>query len=189
MNNTESSNNGVNSKINITNSTRTPLKPKLINKNASELNLKATPHLDLSECKSNIQNRGNMTYNKEREGDINIDEFINYNSSKNYDLNHEDLEYIYKDIKLKMADFNLNNLNRTGSTAEDDSNYLDQDEKKILGRALDFFENENLIYIPYSDLKLKENIQKYIHEDLCFHEDAEEEIESGGNLQVDIVGK
>jgi len=150
---------------------RTPLQPKKNNKLINN-NMKLTPikQIDFNELKmkSNKSNHNKETLSLE-------DNFeINYNMTKCCNDNHYDSKF--KENQVIIGDlYNFND--NTVSTIENSPYHHDlfyEKEKIIIGKALDFFEKENLIYLTNSDLKLRENYLQYAEEDLIFHIPEEE---------------
>jgi hypothetical protein len=99
-------------------------------------------------------------------------ELDDYNENKNCNtheksyLNGMNFNFSYPPIKE----------NNSPST-DDNSNYANEEEeednKDLVKKAMDFFENENIFYITQTDLKYKKKIDNYIHEDLYFPDEDE----------------
>jgi hypothetical protein len=181
-----------NSNVNLI---RTPLQPKYLNKNnfINESISKLTPckTLDYDEFKSNnkikqinlnkreqdlnedlrlvdfnhngeLKESNHFFINNKRDDDIEF--YYNYNFKKNCYDNHFDLGSIKQDIEIKFESC-PNELMKTNNSSLDNDAQIDDNIKL----AIDFFDKENFINFSYTDLDLREKIEKFTHDDLYFN--------------------
>ena len=158
--------------------TRTPLQPKSINRNIQiESNCKLiTPIKNYGE--KSVYNTNNKI---EKEANVFAQTNIEIGLTENiddysYNLNKDCSNHHNKNDKIKInnenfeIDYLYDNLclASTEEKSDESMEVNQQDSPDMLNKALDFFENENLIYLSLNDIKNREKIDKYIHEDLYF---------------------
>lgn len=152
---------------------RTPLQPKSLNRGNMQSNnkfndsfAKVTP-IKIVDFQNISQVRKIDEKNEEdslcdlNNNYINYEDSFNYNKDKNMEAYNQRGE---NEMTLVEETFCS-----TDEKSMVKDNLCDDPMDRMVVKAMDFFENENFLYITPTDLRIRERVNDYINEDLCFY--------------------